>query len=61
MLMTERNKRWQKFHEWEREYEIKKLRSMSPVEKIQIYEDMYKYVLEIEKNKKRQTKSRRSK
>lgn len=61
MLTTERNKRWQEFHEWEREYEIKKLRSMSPAEKIKIYEDMYKFVLEIEKNKKKHTKSRRSK
>jgi len=46
---TETN--WQKFHKWETEYEIKRLRKLTPLDRIKILEDMYRYVLKIKRSK----------
>lgn len=39
--------RWNKFHKWEKEYEIKRYRELTPLEKIKIFEDMYLFVVKI--------------
>lgn len=44
--------RWEKFHKWERDYEIERLRKLSPLDRIKILEDMYEYVLKLKKMKR---------
>ena len=41
---------WDRFHRWERKYEIEKLRKMDPVEKIKILDDLYITVLKIKQS-----------
>lgn len=38
---------WDKFHQWEKEYEIARLRKLSPAEKVKILDDFYITVLKI--------------
>lgn len=38
---------WQKFHDWELKYEIKRFKSLTPRERIRIHDDLYKTALRI--------------
>ncbi len=44
----ERERRWKRFHQWESEYEKEKLRSLSPLEKLRIYEGFYEEYLQFQ-------------
>jgi len=39
--------RWNKFHTWEKEYDAKRLKEITPVEKIKIVEDLYLFVTKV--------------
>ncbi len=39
--------RWNKFHEWEKEYDVKRYNEITPVEKIRIFESMYLFVTKV--------------
>jgi len=41
---------WDRFHRWEKKYEIEKLRKMDPVEKIKILDDLYITVSKIKQS-----------
>ncbi|MFH1537970.1 MAG: hypothetical protein ABIH66_03365 [bacterium] len=38
---------WEKFKKWEKEYEISVYRSLEPIEKLRILEDLYRTHLKI--------------
>lgn len=42
-----REARWKRFHSWESHYERERVRKLSPVERIRLYEDLYQTVLRV--------------
>lgn len=44
---------WNKFQQWEKRYEIDRLRKLEPIEKIKILDDLYKTVLKIRQSLKK--------
>lgn len=45
--MRKKQPDWDKFHQWERKYELERLRKLAPIEKIMILDDLYKIFLKI--------------
>ncbi|MCH7760893.1 hypothetical protein IIA15_05750 [candidate division TA06 bacterium] len=42
-----RDSQWKKFHRWEEEYDVIRLRKLTPVEKIKLGEELYQTVVRV--------------
>jgi hypothetical protein len=52
---------WNKFHQWERQYEIPRLRKLTPIERIKVYEELYQTAMRIRQQKGVPTRKREKK
>ncbi|WP_219857076.1 hypothetical protein [Candidatus Hakubella thermalkaliphila] len=52
-MKSSREKSWERFHRWENGYKKERLRGLTPLERIRIYEELYRVALKLHPDKVR--------